>query len=180
MITVISGTNRKGSECLYFAKKYAELLGHHTQDEIKVLAMEDIPHDWFFANMYDKNGMAESLRRIQDEYMIPAEKFVYVNSEYNGSFPGAIKLFLDAISVREIKPTFKYKKAALVGIASGRAGNLRGMEHLTGVLHHLQMIVMPGKLPISSIDKLLNEQRELSDEKTLTTMSKHAAEFVAF
>jgi NAD(P)H-dependent FMN reductase len=48
--------------------------------------------------------------------------------------PGSLKLFIDACSVREYKQNFKGKKAALVGIASGRAGNLRGMDHLTGVM----------------------------------------------
>lgn len=180
MITVLSGSNRKGSETLRFAQQYADFLRRHTDEEVKVLALEDIPHDYFFPEMYSAKRQADSLRKIQDEYLIPAQKMVYFTSEYNGGYNGALKLFLDACSVRELKATFKNKKAALVGIASGRAGNLRGMEHMTGVLNHMGTIIMPNKLPISRIEKLLDDSGEIADPATLSVMEKHAVEFLAF
>ncbi|MEN0006610.1 MAG: NAD(P)H-dependent oxidoreductase [Bacteroidota bacterium] len=180
MITVISGTNRKGSECIHFAKKCVELLQSLTDEEIKLLALEDIPHDWFHADMYAKGKQSASLQALQDEYMIPANKFVYVISEYNGGFPGAVKIFLDGCSVRAYSETFKGKKAALVGVASGRAGNLRGMDHLTGVLHHVGTIVMPNKLPISSIGKLTDDTGAITDESTVDTMKKQMEQLLAF
>ncbi len=180
MITVLSGSNRKGSETLRFAQRYADFLRKHTEEEVKVLALEEIPHDYFFPEMYSAKRQADSLRGIQDEFMIAPDKIVYVTSEYNGGFNGALKLFIDACSVREYKATFKNKKAALVGVASGRAGNLRGLEHITGVLHHVGTVVMPNKLPISQIEKLVNEAGEITDEATLATMEEHAMEFLAF
>lgn len=180
MITVLSGSNRKGSETLRFALQYADFLRKHTDQPVKVLALENIPHDYFFPEMYSSDRQADSLRAVQDEYLIPAEKIVYVTSEYNGGFNGALKLFLDACSVRAYKATFNGKKAALVGVASGRAGNLRGMEHMTGVLNHVGTIVMPNKLPISQIEKLMDASGEITDEATLVTMEKHALEFLAF
>ena len=180
MITVISGTNRKGSECLRFAEKYKEILEELTDERVQVLALEDIPHDWFFAEMYEKGKQAESLIQLQDQYILDADKFVYVVSEYNGGFPGSLKVFLDACSVRKIKESFKNKKAALVGVASGRAGNLRGMDHLTGVLHHLGTIVLPNKLPISKIFSLMDDQRNIVDKGTLEVMTQQAKELLAF
>ena len=178
MITVISGTNRKGSECLNFAKLYAELLQQHTEDTVKVLALEQIPHDWFHAAMYAEQS--PSVAALQDEYILPAEKMVFVMPEYNGSYPGAVKLLIDGCTVREYSRNFQNKKAALVGIAAGRAGNLRGMDHLTGVLNYLGMTVMPNKLPISSIFKLKNGNGEIADADTLKVMEAHAREFVGY
>jgi NAD(P)H-dependent FMN reductase len=180
MITVISGSNRKGSECLTFAKKYTEILENLTSTPIKLLAMEEIPHDYFFPEMYQKGNQAASLAALQDEYILPAKKFVYVVSEYNGSYPGAIKIFLDACSTRELDKSFKNKKAALVGVASGRAGNLRGMDHLGDVLNHLGTIVLPNKLPISRIFSLMDKDGEIIDETTLEVMRKQAAELLVF
>jgi NAD(P)H-dependent FMN reductase len=180
MITVISGTNRKGSECLTFAKKYVEILESLTSTTVKLLAMEDIPHDWYSPEMYEKDKQAPSLIALQDEYIVPATKFVYVISEYNGGFPGAVKIFLDACSVRQIKPSFKNKKAALVGVATGRAGNLRGMDHLAAVLNHLGTIVMPNKLPISKIYALMDGDRNITDKSTIELMTKQAEELLAF
>lgn len=180
MITVISGSNRRKSECRRFAFKYAEFLRRHTREEVRFLALEEIEHDWFHPDMYDKEGLSESMTRIQDEYMVPADKFVFVTPEYNGSFPGSVKLFLDACSVRKYAETFKGKRAALVGIASGRAGNLLGMDHLSAVLNHVGIVVMPQRLPISRIEQLTDAEGEITDVSTLAAMEKHALAFTNF
>lgn len=180
MITVISGTNRRESECLNFARQFQHLLMKKEEQPINLLALEEIPHDWFHIDMYEKEGQSETIRKIQDGQMIPAEKFLILTPEYNGSFPGALKLFLDACSVRKYNDTFKGKKAALVGIATGRAGNLRGMDHLTGILNHLGVIVMPNKLPISRIAGLVDEDKEITDPATLKAVHAFVEEFLAF
>lgn len=179
MITVISGTNRKNSECLQFADLYYQMLKELApQETVKLLSLEQIPHDWFTADMYTQQS--DSLRRIQDEYILPAQKLVFVTPEYNGSIPGSVKLFIDGCTVREYSRNFQGKKAALLGIASGRAGNLRGMEHLTGILNYLGTIIMPNKLPISSISKLKNGEGKIGDENTLKVMRAHADAFLKF
>ncbi|HMO40454.1 MAG TPA: NAD(P)H-dependent oxidoreductase [Saprospiraceae bacterium] len=180
MITIISGTNRKNSECLRFARKYAEILQAKTDEPVQVLALEDIPHDWFYNGMYEDDGQSSSLAQLQDAYMLPAQKFVYVMPEYNGSFPGVVKLFIDACSVRQYKATFKNKKAALVGVATGRAGNLRGLEHFTGVLNHVGTVVLPNRLPISRIEHLVDADGDISDPGTLRSIEKQAEELLHF
>lgn len=180
MTTVISGTNRKGSICKRYAEKYYALLSEILGDEVQFLALEDIPHDWFSADMYASGRMTPTLAAIQDQYILPADSFVFVSSEYNGSFPGALKLFIDACTVREYARNFKGKKAALVGVASGRAGNLRGMHHLAGVLNYLGTTTLPDQLPISKANTLLDENREIADADTLKTLALHAQDFARF
>ena len=177
MITVISGTNRRHSVAGRVATKYATLLREMTQEEVKLLRLEDIPHDWFFTDMY--KTQAGALPALQDEYLYPADTFVFVIPEYNGSYPGVLKLFLDACSVRDLKGTFKGKKAALLGVASGRAGNLRGMDHLSGVLHYLGVVVLPNLQPISKVKDLLDTSGELADPETLELLKKQAGELLA-
>ena len=180
MITVISGTNRKKSACRNFAEKFAEILRTSTGEEVKLLLLEEIPHDWFHPDMYKEAGQSSSLARLQDEYMLPADKFVFVSPEYNGSFPGVLKLFLDACSVRAYKPTFKGKKACLIGVATGRAGNIRGIDHLTGVLMHVGTAVMPAILPISRIKDLIDADGRIADAATLKDMESFAQAFLEF
>ena len=180
MITVISATNRKNSEALDFARFYAQTLQRLSGEEVKLLALEEAPHDWFHPDMYKENGQTPSLKAIQDEFMIPAQKMVFVIPEYNGSFPGVLKLFLDACSVRAYNETFKGKKAALLGVATGRAGNLRGMDHLTGILHFLGMIVLPNKLPVSSIRALKDSDGNITDQDTRSVLEKQAVELLQF
>ena len=181
MITVISGTNRKGSRCKIFARQYFEFLRDYLgEEEVQFLALEDISQEWLAADMYIEERQDPELAAIQDQYILGAQAFVFISPEYNGSFPGALKLFIDGCSVREYASNFKGKKAALVGVATGRAGNLRGMSHLAGVLNYLGTITMPDQLPISSIATLLNEDREIKDEATLAVMKAHAEAFGHF
>lgn len=181
MITLISGTNRKGSRCKVFAEQYflflQEMLG---EEEVKFLALEDISQEWLAADMYVEERQDPDLAAIQDEYILPASAFVFISPEYNGSFPGALKLFIDACSVREYARNFKGKKAALVGVATGRAGNLRGMSHLAGVLNYLGTVTMPDQLPISSIASLLDDNQKIVDQDTLAVMKSHAQAFARF
>jgi NAD(P)H-dependent FMN reductase len=83
-----------------------------------------------------------------------------VTPEYNGSFPGVLKVVLDSIHPKE----WNHKYACLVGVSDGRAGNLRGMDHLAGVLQYLKMHVYHNKLPISLITKLFNADGTFNNE----------------
>jgi len=67
-----------------------------------------------------------------------------------------------------------------VGVASGRAGNLRGLGHLTDVLHHLRIEVFSHQVPLSQIDGLLNDEKELEDATTLEILKQQAREFLVF
>lgn len=179
MITVISGTNRKESESLLFARQMVTFLQANSDETVKLLPLESIPHDWFHPDMYEKDQQSGSLRDLQDEYVLAAHKFLFVVPEYNGSIPGVLKLFLDACSIREYQTNFKSKKAALVGVATGRAGNLRGIDHLTAILHHMGTFIMPSYLPISRIGTL-TEEGNILDETTLKVMEQFAINFLAF
>jgi NAD(P)H-dependent FMN reductase len=180
MITVIAGTNRKGSETAHFAKHLFDVLKKESKEDVKFLDLQDIPHDWFHSAMYAADTQTVSLAKIQDDCILPAEKFIFVIPEYNGGFPGVVKMFIDACSVRNYADNFKGKKAAIVGVAAGRAGNLRGMEHLTGVLNYLGTTVMPNRLPISSIGGLLDKDKNVKDKETIKVLQEFSESVVKF
>ena len=130
--------------------------------------------------MYQNKKQSKSLRKIQEEVMIPAEKFLVISPEYNGSFPGVLKLFLDACSIHEYQSTFKGKKAGLVGIATGRAGNLRGMDHLATVFNHVGTEVMANKLPISKIEEFMDNKGKIVDKEALALMESYVDDFLKY
>src|SRR5665213_2138440 len=71
------------------------------------------------------------------------------------------------------------EKALLTGISRGRAGNLRGMDHLTGILHYVRTVVHPNKLPISIVDTLFDQQG-MGHEETLRMINNQLDEFIEF
>ena len=119
------------------AKYYYHLLEEREAD-VRFLHLEDLPV-W---------TRGPELLQAEQELLIPADKFVIVAPEYNGSIPGILKLLLDN---SDIKKVWWGKKALLTGIADGRAGNLRGLDHLTNILHYLRVSVYWNKLPLSRI-----------------------------
>jgi len=166
MYTIISGTNRNDSNTLKVAQHYQQLLKKKGIDA-KLLSLQDL-------NVLERN---KELTKIESEELMPAQKFIFVTPEYNGSFPGVLKALFD---ISDVKKTWWGKKALLTGVSTGRAGNLRGMEDLTGILHFMKVVVHPNKLPISVVDKLMDEKGGLIDAATLAAIKSQLNEFIEF
>lgn len=180
MITIISGTDRKDGLTRILATHYQNLIQSKTTEPVKIFSLENLPPDLYGATMYTKDTLSTAFQGIEDELLVPATKFVFVIPEYNGSFPGILKLFIDAASVRSKMSIFKGKKAALVGVATGRAGNIRGLEHFTSVMMFMGVTVFPNLLPISTFNKLLNPTNNIVDTDILNAIEKHIDEFLVF
>lgn len=180
MITVISGSNRPNNLTAIFARHAYQQLKDTPGIEVDMLDLTKVGGEIIHEAMYKKDQQAPSVAQVQDQYFIPADKFWFFVPEYNGSIPGMLKLLLDAISVRDHQLTFSQKKACITGIASGRAGNLRGMDHLADILNHMNVAVLPNKQPISSIYKLVNAEQKITDEKTLGCLAVQQEAFLQF
>ncbi|MNY39771.1 NADPH-dependent FMN reductase [compost metagenome] len=109
--------------------------------------------------------------------MIKTSKFLFVIPEYNGSFPGVLKTFIDAC---QFPDSFYDKKAALVGISSGKYGNIRGIDHFGGVCSYLHLNVLPLRIHVSAIKTELNEQEDFFKEDTLKFTNQQMDKFIAF
>lgn len=166
MITIIAGTNRKNSNTKKVTEAYHKILSEKNV-ESKILRLDEV-------EVYQRN---EAFVSMENDYLLPADKIIIVMPEYNGSFPGILKLMIDNTDVKNVWPN---KKILLVGVSTGRAGNLRGMEHLTGVLLYLKANVHYNRLPISTVHTLLNDNGVLSDEETINTLNAQIDEFLLF
>lgn len=180
MLTLIAGTNRPHSATQKFTNFLANRIQNTTSLEVKVLDLSAITYNWIHANMYKKEQVAPELENLIENTLKPADKWIFITPEYNGSYPGIVKTFLDAISVTPFKKEIYGRKAALIGMASGRAGNLRGMEHLTGVLNYLGFTVYPDKIPFSSIKNILPENGIITHEESIAVLDKMIERFSSF
>lgn len=151
-ISVISASNRNDNKTIIFAKRCLQHL-ENAGANVDLFSLASLPESLSIHDIYDFDR--SDFRSIVEKYIDPVDKFVFVIPEYNGSFPGILKTFIDGIHPRY----FNGKSAALVGISSGRSGNIRGLDHMTAILQHLQVNVMPDKVYISRIDDILvNDQ----------------------
>lgn len=174
MITLINATNRPDNQTQLVADVYLDML-KTKGNEVRYLSMQDLPFEYLKLDSKkteeEKNGMAELIQK----YIAEADKLIVISPEYQGSFTGIFKLFLDFV-----RPEYFHgKKIALVGVSKGRAGNLRGLDHLTNIFNYLQANVLAQKLPISSLQNLLQEGK-LSDGATLKAIEKQLEYFERF
>ena len=164
MITIISGTNRKNSNTHKIAKEYQ-----------RILQEKGIQAGLFPLEGMDLVHYNDAFRKIEEEVIIPTTHFIIVSPEYNGSFPGILKMLFDTSRTHEV---WYHKKALLTGVASGRAGNLRGMDHLADVLNFVKITVHPNKLPISMVNKIISPEGDIVDEATIKAIDQQLDEFL--
>jgi NAD(P)H-dependent FMN reductase len=173
MVTIISATNRPGSSTLKVAKYYQKQLKEKGIDA-GLLSLAQLPANLIESDLYGKRSAEfEPIQQI----ITQTTKFLFIIPEYNGSFPGVLKVFIDACSFPE---SFYDKKAALTGISSGKYGNIRGIDHFTGVCHYLHLNVMSLKLHIASINKEFDENGNFFKEDTLQFTNEQIDKFIAF
>ncbi len=165
MYTIISGTHRIGSRTEKVAAEYHRILLGKNIDA-KILSLRNV----------DVLSRTPSFLQIENGLLIPSEKFIFIIPEYNGTFPGVLKAMIDNSDVTKV---WYHKKALLTGVSTGRAGNLRGMDHLSASLHYMKMNVHHNKLPISIIDKVIDKDGCFNDE-TLKAIEEQINEFVKF
>ena len=165
MYLIISGTNRAESFTLRIAELYQSLLKKKNIDA-QVLSLVGL-------ELLERNP---SVVKLELELLLPAEKYIFISPEYNGSIPGVLKCLIDVSDTRKV---WKGKKALLTGVSKGRAGNLRGMDHLTAILHFVGTVVHPNKLPISIVDTLFNKE-EMAHADTLRSIHQQLEEFIEF
>jgi chromate reductase len=173
MVTIISATNRPNSSTEKLARYYQKRL-KEKGTEAGLLPLTRLPANIIESDLYGKRS--EAFEPIQD-IVTQTQKFLFIIPEYNGSFPGVLKVFMDACSFPE---SFYEKKAALVGLSSGLYGNIRGIDHFTGVCHYMHLHIMPLKIHIGSINKEFDENNNLFKKDTLKFTDEQIDKFILF
>ena len=175
MITVIAGTNRPNSRARRVAGYYQTLLAE-LGAESQVLDLAELPADFIVSALYANAGSHPDFNRLAAR-LDAADKWVIVTPEYNGSFPGALKGFIDGLPY---PGAFQGKKAALVGLSSGGQGGLLAMTHLTDVLMYLGTSVLPQRVRLPFINQDLNAEGTLNHSLSQQLMREQAAALLAF
>jgi chromate reductase len=170
MLQIISATNRINSYTEGVAQSYC-LLAQNDNIPFSLKCLTDIPEVAPGDFIYRRGD--NPLRSFAHSLFDSSNKMLVVVPEYNGSIPGILKLIMDCADPE----IYREKKIALTGVASGRGGNLRGLDHLSGMFHYLKAEVFSDKLPISRIRSLVNDERHITDGPTLEAMNSQLSRF---
>lgn len=173
VITIVVGTNATSGTTRAIARAYEDIL-QARMIPYQLLDLKDIPRDIIAPDMYFNRS--QSFIEFQQQYLVATTKYIIIIPEYNGGIPGIFKLMIDC---SDIKTCWWGKKASLTGVSAGRSGNLRGLDTLTNYFNYLKVDVLKNKIPISRIDKLV-EQGILEDSDTMSVIEEQINQFLDF
>ncbi len=173
MILIVSGTNRPDSNALKVSKI---LLGHYQAAGVDadIYSLADMPQEIFDPSSYAKKP--ESWLAVQQRIVESAGLHV-VTPEYNGSFPGVLKYFIDMLKFPE---SFERKPVAFTGEAAGIWGGFRSVEQLQLIFGYRNAYVHPDRVFIPGIGTKLDEHGKLTDASIDDRLQKQASTFAQF
>ena len=151
-IVIIVGTNRPNSMSRKIAEYYQNILSQYNTPSI-ILDLIHLPHDFTVSAMYENSGKNEAFNNLK-VILEKADKFVFIIPEYNGSYPGVLKAFIDGLPYPN---SFSNKKAALVGLSSNMQGAALALSHLNDVFSYLGMNTLALRVKLAHIRSHYND-----------------------
>lgn len=152
-IVIIVGTNRPDSMSRKIAEYYQDILNQLNAPSL-ILDLVHLPHDFTVSAMYENIGKNEKFNGLRS-LLEQTNKFVFIVPEYNGSYPGVLKAFIDGLPYPN---SFSNKKAALVGLSSNTQGAAIAMSHLNDVFSYLGMNTLALRVKLAQIKSHYSEK----------------------
>lgn len=171
---IVCGTNRKNSVSKIISGIYQTLLTEKgiTADFID---LAELPADFTESALYENSGKNDEFN-IYRKKMLEAKKYVFIVPEYNGSFPGVLKAFIDGL---QFPDTFPDKKCALVGLSSGVQGAGLALSHLSDIFNYCGMNVLALKPKLARIEDNMTAE-EIDNELYKDLLEQQVEKLIAF
>ena len=174
MIGVIAGTNRAGSNTRRIAVQVAEehrALG----EEVTMLDLAEMPQDCFSPGAYGEKPPSFTAGFV--EPVLASDGLVVITPEYNGGFPGALKLFIDLLPFPE---AFESRPVSFIGLSAGASGAVRPVEQLQMVFAYRNAVLFNRRVFLPRISAVLGEEGGLIDEELVGRLRHQAEGFQTF
>lgn len=172
MITLLSGTNRPGSNT-HLVTTLIERMYFQLGVPCQVLDLADLPPEIFLPSSYAEKPAAFAPFA---EAILGSDGVVIVTPEYNGSFPGVLKYFIDMLP---FPASFENRPVCFVGLAAGMWGALRSVEQLQHILGYRNAHLFPSRVFIPGVGQVLKEG-QIQDAELVERLRKQAVGFTDF
>jgi NAD(P)H-dependent FMN reductase len=173
MILVIAATNRPGSNTLRVARLVRTMLAESGR-EADLLSLEELPQSLFDPASYAEKPAA--FAAIQGR-VLAADGILVVTPEYNGSFPGVMKYFIDMLRFPE---SLYERPVAFIGLAAGRWGALRSVEQLEMIFQYRHAHLYGRRVLIPEVGSVLDDTGQLVDPDLATRVRETVLGFAQF
>jgi chromate reductase len=175
VIEIVSGTNRPDSQTRRIAGLLERLYREAGETEVRILDLQKLPQEIFNPSSY-----AEKPASFQPfcQRILQADGLHIVTPEYNGSFPGVLKYFIDMLKFPE---SFEHRPVAYTGVAGGIWGGFRAVEQLQLIFGYRNAYNLPERVWIPGIGRKWSEDgTTLNDKPTMDMLRHQISEFRNF
>ncbi|MCC5925001.1 MAG: NAD(P)H-dependent oxidoreductase [Bacteroidetes bacterium] len=172
-IAIVATTDRPGSNTLRFAN-YLKPLYESNGAKADVISLQDFPIEKVIGGKYGKD--IPEVKAFNDS-ILNNDGIVFVIPEYNGSFPGIFKLFIDYLPFPE---SFSGMPVAFVGLANGSFGALRAVEQAQHVAGYRNAYVFPERVFIAQFHKQFSDDKGLHAELQEKLLRSQVRNFISF
>lgn len=171
-IMIIAGANRPDSNAMRLARAIA---AHYSRQSVAadLFSLSQMPAEIFDPAAYARKPPA--FLAIQQQVLDAAGLHV-ITPEYNGSFPGILKYFIDMLKFPE---SFEHKPVAFVGEAAGQWGALRAVEQLQMIFSYRNAHTFPNRVFIAAVREKFDAAGNL-DPTIDERLAKQTAGFAEF
>jgi len=102
----------------------------------------------------DDRGQASAHASYLQAVIKKSKSVVFVSPEYDGSYSAVTKILIEHLGYPS---ALSGKFISIIGVAAGRIGADRAIDHLRGVLIHIGAFVLPNCLSIAEVHKFFSE-----------------------
>lgn len=174
MIVVISGSIRNGNNSIKVARHLEHLYREHGE-ETRLLDLQELPSEVFTGDVYRNRPDAVTADFVDP--LLAADGLVVVVPEYNGSYSGALKHFIDLLPFPE---SFEGRPVAFVGVAAGAYGGLRAVEQLQMVFAYRNGVLFNKRVFIANAYSVFDESGALVEEGICERLAAQTVGFSQF
>ena len=172
-LKIISTTDRPKSKSLEVAN-YVETLYKSKDINTEVISLEDFPLADVVGGLYGKE--IPSITKFR-ESILKADALVFIIPEYNGGFPGILKIFIDYLP---FPGAFEKIPMAFIGVAAGAFGGLRPVEQFQMVANYRNAIQFPERVFINRVSSEFNPETGLKNDFQQQLLVDQTKGFIRF
>lgn len=171
---IVSGTDRKDSNSLKISRLIQKIYADQ-KEQVEIIDLSTLGLSNMNGPFYGKETPPDAIKTWVDK-LGASDGLILVVPEYNGSYPGILKYFIDHWRYPE---TFEFRPVCFVGLG-GMFGGLRPVEHLQQVFGYRNAFIYPERVFLINVWKNLSPQGDLLDLSTLDLLKKQISGFRKF
>ena len=170
-LVAVSGSVRKDGYTRRFLDLLIALLEEHPGITVDCIDPGE------FTLAFPGESAAGDLQAQLTARVAPADGILLSTPEYHGSYSSVLKVLIDNMGYPSVMAG---KPVALLGIATGRLGAIKALEHLRSVCSHIGAIVLPYPVSVAEAHDKMDASGACTDTDLVTLMEDCASQLVAY